>query len=540
MLSGDKLGIIDPHQHIFSASSHGWNISKRRDLLATVPHQLEPFLGIFGCSSDTFRSGFYKGTLFRFPLRSKPSLLSNVIYAPEKIQNLLENFENDAHLLLLFLKNVERIAIYERDKQSRVDRLLYRAEVSDDCIDDVRRRRTEFMNQIRSGEWQDKPVVSTYQITIITESLTDKVTTQRTHRFLITNYYCGGFVSPVFKNLYRDPDLGYLPWVGTAMRVDIDASEGFDVHHEADGRLFSFLPLPCEQNAATGLPVHVHGFFALEQNRKYIKWPTAVRYADMHMDKGLLWNQCILREALPKAYVHMILEAVRANISGPAPRISVASVYHALPNLAQVERKWEPILAIIYAELLKCPIVYRAIVGGGSGDWIEPKLAVFNTLDPTDEATSVILEILETSSVCIVDVPEFLVVAVRKYGQFNLGQVTAAIVASACRDVQYNCSLHWESKMKLLRYFLRQSKFELLDGLELLPLANGGFDVFHFNPKKADRPIYIAASEELQNILPGLKDDFLESDIDDDIKKMLTKAALRGEPAIMDICYCFQ
>ena len=88
---------------------------------------------------------------------------------------------------------------------------------------------------------------------------------------------------------------------------------------------------------------------------------------------------------------------------------------------------------------------------------------------------------------------------------------------------------HCESKMKLLRYLLRQSKYELLDNLELLPLANGGFDIFHFNPKKADRTIYIVSTSELQTLLPGLKDDFLEIDVDEDIKNMLIKAANRGQ-----------
>ena len=137
MLSGDKLGIIDPHQQIFPASSHCWNIAKRSDLLTTVPHQLEPFLGMFGCDRDTFRSGFYKGTLFRFPLRAKPSQLSSILCTDEKIQCLLESFEHDAHLLLLFLRNLERIAIYEREKGSKTNRLIFQAEISSSCVQEV-------------------------------------------------------------------------------------------------------------------------------------------------------------------------------------------------------------------------------------------------------------------------------------------------------------------------------------------------------------------------------------------------------------------
>lgn len=137
MLSGDKLGIIDPHQQVFPASSHCWNISKRSDLLNTVPHQLEPYLGVFGADANSFRSGFFKGTLFRFPLRQKPSPLSNVLYSSEKIHYLLQNFEHDAHLLLVFVKNLERIAVFDREKHSKSNRLLFKAEISEECIDEV-------------------------------------------------------------------------------------------------------------------------------------------------------------------------------------------------------------------------------------------------------------------------------------------------------------------------------------------------------------------------------------------------------------------
>jgi len=76
---------------------------------------------------------------------------------------------------------------------------------------------------------------------------------------------------------------------------------------DVDGRLFCFLPLPLEAgNSQMGLPVHVHGFFALEQNRKYVKWPGTYSFADSYMDKGLLWNQCLLREAVPK--VRMLIK----------------------------------------------------------------------------------------------------------------------------------------------------------------------------------------------------------------------------------------
>ena len=63
----------------------------------------------------------------------------------------------------------------------------------------------------------------------------------------------------------------------------------------------------------TGLPVHVNGFFALSQNRRHIKTPTADQEDQGKMtDKSLLWNCCLLEEAVPKAYASMIREAINS------------------------------------------------------------------------------------------------------------------------------------------------------------------------------------------------------------------------------------
>jgi len=533
VLSGDKLGMIDPQQFAFPASSHGWSLSKHSKLLSTIPHQLEPYIGTFDCDAGSFRSGFYRGTMFRFPLRTQPSPLSSSLYGDEKMHELLENFEADARLLLLFLRNLERISVYERDRNSKTCRLLYRVELSENCAADVRKTRSEFVEKLRDRAWHDRTLIASYPMTIVTESCRDRLTTHRRRfKFLVTNYCCGAQVSPLFRNLFRDPELGYLPWVGAAMSLDEPQSD-------VDGRLFCFLPLPLEANTVMGLPVHIHGFFSLEQNRKYIKWPGTYSFADTYMDKGLLWNQCLLREAVPKAYVGLLCEAIRLHAAHSAVGITISAVYRAFSKHSCLERRWEPVIMAVYMEMLKHPMVYYS--SPDVSEWIEAKNAIFNNLDPSDEVSMVVMDILLASNINVVTVPAHVLAAVRRYAPFSLNLVTPTLVASAYQSVQTTLGLHWESKMKLLRYLLRQSKYELLDNLELLPLANGGFDVFHFNPKKADRIIYIVPSTEIQSLLPRLKDDFLEIDIDDDIKKMLIKAASRGEMccqfvSLIDFC----
>jgi len=82
--------------------------------------------------------------------------------------------------------------------------------------------------------------------------------------------------------------------------------------------------------------------------------------------------------------------------------------------------------------------------------------------------------------------------------------------------------------MRLFRYLLKPGKYDLLDGLELLPIANGGFRTLHSNPRRAEGPVYMGSSEHPQTLLPGLDDDLLDIDIDPDILDMLRNAAVKG------------
>ena len=133
ILSGDYLGILDPHQQFFDGSgSHAWTLSRDGStLLASSRHQLDPYLGLFGCDADTFSTScYFSGTVFRFPLRTSPSALSDTVYTPSRVSSLLSNFELDADLNLIFLRSVERIEVYERPRGSAESVLRYRVQVS--------------------------------------------------------------------------------------------------------------------------------------------------------------------------------------------------------------------------------------------------------------------------------------------------------------------------------------------------------------------------------------------------------------------------
>ena len=279
----------------------------------TIPDQFTPYKGVFDCTDDVFSRGSYNGTLFRFPLRAKPSELSQTLYSAEKVHTLFEAFIADAHLVLLFLQHLESIELYVRDESDPEPRKTFQVRITDESLQLVRNKREEFRSKITTGQLMPQSVQVTYPITIETSHFSHGTETNaQRHSFLVTSYFCGEDVSSEFKTLATDESLSYLPLVGVAMALPTRYEEQAPV---IQGHVFCFLPLPVQKTSLTGLPVHVNGFFALSQNRRYIKTPNAEqedqeRTGRQLTDKSLLWNKYLLQEAIPKAYATVILEAI--------------------------------------------------------------------------------------------------------------------------------------------------------------------------------------------------------------------------------------
>ena len=278
-----------------------------RHAMDNIPDQFSPYKGIFECTDDVFSRGWYNGTLFRFPLRHQPSELSQTLYSAEKVQTLFEGFMADAHLILLFLQRLESIELYVREENANHPRKTFQVRITGESLHLVREKRKEFHNKISTDRLLPHPVQVTYPITFETVHFSQGSETTQSHSFLVTNYFCGKEISPEFQTLAKDQSLSYLPLVGVAMALPASLRERTP---KIEGHVFCFLPLPVQKTSLTGLPVHVNGFFALSQNRSYIKSPNGEQEDQKLTDKSLLWNRFLLEEALPKAYAAMLLEAI--------------------------------------------------------------------------------------------------------------------------------------------------------------------------------------------------------------------------------------
>ncbi|XP_078348598.1 sacsin-like [Oculina patagonica] len=524
ILSGSQIGIIDPHGVYFSDRRHRrtgkyWNLKEDCSVIADIRDQFLPYNGVFDCTNDVFSQGFYNGTLFRFPLRTKPSELSQTLCFPEKMDALFESFKAYPHLMLLFLTHVECIELYVREESESKPRRIFQVKVADDNVMTVRNKRKEFREKITQRKLNSESITVTYPITIeVINFDSNNNEGVKQHSFLVTNYFCGEEVSSEFKKLITDKELSYLPTVSVAMPLPTDPQQ---LTPDIQGHVFCFLPLPVQKTTLTGLPVHINGFFALSQNRCHVKMPSAYqvdeeRAGRVLTDKALLWNNCLLGEALPRAYVKMIMAAINMRPFN----IPLEAIYKAWPDISSIDHKWKRLEKPLFKLLLTEKVIHTR---AQSGKWLTVNEAIFHRL-PEDREKDLLLRVLLSANVPVVTVPSHVLNAIDVYGSCRK-ELTPYMVRHLLRQVPSSyTNLRRKEKLLLLRCCLRDRHFSDLYGLQLLPLANGTFAEFGNRATS----IFIDSPEHPQNLFPALHHRFLDKSVDEDILDNLKAAALQG------------
>ena len=247
------MGFLDPHQKYFVRGESGQAYSIDDPDLIENDDQFRPFQDIFGCCLG--QRSYFKGTLFRFPLRTEPSELSKKIYTKEMVMALFESFRTESSIILHFLKNIESISLYTRENHGPITQ-KYCVRLSDSCKAEVRARRSELTTNITS-EWDYAPVSVFYTLKV-EEVCEGKLQQTR-------DWYMACQVGTTEDKLMcLAAELQLLPWIGVAYPVDVG-----QVTFQS-GRIFCFLPLPPDADCRTGLPIQVNGYFGLTDNRRYL------------------------------------------------------------------------------------------------------------------------------------------------------------------------------------------------------------------------------------------------------------------------------
>ena len=227
--------------------------------------------GVF-LKKEHLKNGHFPGSIFWFPLRRKESKLSTNVYKQKNVERLFQSFSVEAPLCLTFLKSLESISITKISKKGRRENIL-KVNLNTVSLDVARRQRRMFKDQLQACKgFPSQDLTCQYDITIDTNER-GKVVPQH---FKVLHYLpCTG----------EKKEKAQMPLVGIAAPLP-------PIRSDAQGQLFCFLPLPLENVNNTGLPVQVNGYFALDQNRRHVKWKTGESSAepDVSIFNHLLLN----------------------------------------------------------------------------------------------------------------------------------------------------------------------------------------------------------------------------------------------------------
>ena len=486
IVSGDTVAFLDPHEKYFNRGEPGQEFSTAQPLLAENFDQFEPFHQIFDCNLNL--GCHYSGTLFRFPLRTQPSQLSTKIYTREMVNTLFDSFKNEASAILLFLKNVDSISLYEREDRGEIFH-LYTAKVSEKSRKEVKKKKQELIQDIKV-DW-DFTTKTTFYHLEIEKNCPGKPSEKN-------EWFVANQVGTREKKLIElAQSLKLLPWIGIAFPVETTDMTCL-------GRIFCFLPLPPDGDCRTGLPVQVNGYFGLTDNRRALKWPGP----DCQNDDTALWNRLLLQKVGSQVYVDLIVNMVRDCSANLPPDLCAKLVYSALPDFSRVRQDWACILQPLFQIVLAREIFLTT--SRGNYRWINLGEAILDRLDETRgmrrEIKQVVLRTLLSAGQSIVSLPGYVIQIIDKYHRISgwaaVKKITPGLFCDVLRSSFdfHQLAMSFEERLLALEYALQNSPD--LHGVPLLPLQNQQFVKFwHPSVEK----IFIPSEKQSPDLLPNLK-----------------------------------
>ena len=376
------LTIFDPHTKYLvgrvSLDEPGMRVDlvETQDDLQIYKDQFLPYDGVFGCDIFNLTEDGYEGTLFRFPFRSfftsKTSDISPKIFNKVGVDKLVDSLKEQKFELLLFLKHVKKITLYELPEgEKRLSKMSKKFSI--ECSCDHHERRTLMTTPPATGSYE----------TCCTQ-LTTNGSGGQTSKWLISSAH--GYTTTMPKESGAS-NKGLLPLAEVALKFE--CSESILKPLPIDGRLFCFLPLPNKSE----LTLHINGFFDVGKDRRNLSISDDRTF-------GTLWNEFISTDTLCVAFVKLLENlALQAPLQNEQRKKEFLIVYYKLWRL---ENASNLVARCLYSQFKsKVPMVDEEILWSevSGGCWLSPqKVYLFSdkilksSNDITKDAISLLLE----------------------------------------------------------------------------------------------------------------------------------------------------
>ena len=285
-------------------------------------------------------------------MRQKSSKLSENLYSVDKVNELTKALKSEAKFLLLFLRSIHTIEVYNID-HSGTHTLSFQTKIDSASVTDLMQKRRKLLNDLKSCH-----VSQQYNFTDVlkfTSKFDVSVYDANTRHTSISHWLVAnqvGSSSPTVRAAAVKQKV--FPWVGTAV----------ELNSPGNGRIFCFLPMPIE--TASNLPVHVNGTFGLNDDRRSLKWPGVERRNDPMAD----WNKMLVIEVIPSCYVDLLLEYKRL-VSGKA------DFYTSWPNVSSLSynTQWASLMSPVFSSILSQGVIWCESPVGMQ--WVTPGAAVY-------------------------------------------------------------------------------------------------------------------------------------------------------------------
>lgn len=424
-----------------------------QEALMTLHDQFQPFRDIVSLvqrqewARVIKEDQHFDGTIFRFPLRNKASEISDNLYDSDKVIDLFNSFIADAELSLLFLRNVTSVSLIHIHENGTVStRLEVKSSQLTDAVLESKH------GQVANGSTKFKLINCNSG-------------SPRETKWLVTTCTMTDGNVQALDTLAKK--LSFLPQVDLAF----PCGEKRDC---TQSRLSCFLPLPNNESNKTGFPVYVNACFGLTDNRRLIKW----QEEDQKHDEHAVWNELLVKEVLPLAYVMIIQDTLKLAKQRILP---ACAVYNLLPDISQVEHKekWHAVAQNVIQHLFREDVALLSLAKD-ERQFIPPSKAVLPCNGPTSQAVlSAIKRTLINGGENIVTLSGSVAKAIDV--AYPQGRTLKYVTPSFMRDVLRRVgtdTLSKVDKLCLLEYVLSDGKYGELKGLQLLPLSDGSFKSF--------------------------------------------------------------
>ena len=546
IVSGKYMAFIDPHRTtVERKETQPAGVKKRLTEVFKYSGHVSTFHGIFDC--DKTKSE-YNATLFRFPLRqchSRSMISRNVDSVKDVRESHFESLKSEASFLLLFLNNVKKISLYDMNDTDRCPRLLFSVNADNHC----RKSLKEACHNILQKELGN-PLTSFVNLNCTTVFTTDFAADvgEEEYHWLTLNVI--GTSDDEVVDLGKE--LSTFPWVGLAAQIPkpvklYDASykcssdqlvqckgslllnhigspallpiEGNCVY--TSGQAFCFLPLPIY----TALPVHVHGYFAVNDNRRGIKWP-----GHDENSAEARWNRALICKLVAPAYSLLLssisqlfsyessLSCIRHQSRGMAN-----AAYSSWPLISDLKNNhmWRELLQPMLSTIEESRVLWSPVRGG---EWVKVAEAYFI---PVGGCPSVVIQTLLKAGLPVVVLPDSIHETLSSVDHLHQIMRSRIVTPKLMRmNFPPDTKFSFSEVCTLLEYVLsdlnRSNVSEIFD-IALLPLQDKSCCKFSSSSAK-----YLFTGSWKCYIFPGADDLIIDTDLPDSVMKLFEKIASEG------------